>query len=295
MASLSELREDIDAVDAKIKGVESKEERPEAALEGKGRAAGLPRTTDEGKGAAPEGRGANLREGARSPPPAENSGTSSWWSWLKQYPRPATLELFLEQSGVKPVTLLYQPAPVGATVTLELSPLWSFSALYPKPPLKKLQQAARGPEAICLSGGQQSKWNVRASPDGSLEDLSTGRESPCLFREADSCDGRVSQSFGLDEKRSFCAAGDAGGVFLGGALERLGLNMRERCDMVTYWLPQLESSPFNVICLVHVERHEKAARPTITPALDVTIRIFMAFRGADAYDAELDTATTEDL
>ena len=68
------------------------------------------------------------------------------------------------------------------------------------------------------------------------------------------------------------------GVFLDRALERLGLNMRERCDMITYWLPQLQSSPFNAIYFVQTALYEKAARLTIVPAPDVTIRVFMAFR-----------------
>ena len=68
------------------------------------------------------------------------------------------------------------------------------------------------------------------------------------------------------------------GVFLDGALERLGLNMRERCDMVTYWLPQLEASNFNTIYFVRTVLYEQAARLTIVPAPDVTIRVFMAFR-----------------
>ncbi|CAM9611808.1 unnamed protein product, partial [Ectocarpus sp. 4 AP-2014] len=147
--------------------------------------------------------------------------------------------------GEKPVILLYPPAPVDATVTLELHPLWSFPALYPEPPLS---------------------WNVQASPDGSRKDLSTGRRYPCLFWEAGSSDGRVSRSFGWDDTRSFMVAGDAAGVFLDGVLERLGLNMRERCDMVTYWLPQLESSAFNVTSFVDVERYKKATRLTIAPA-----------------------------
>ena len=67
---------------------------------------------------------------------------------------------------------------------------------------------------VAVPGGQQCKWNVHASPDGSLEDLSTGREYPYLFWEADSSDGRVSRSFGLDDTRSFCVAGDAAGTGL---------------------------------------------------------------------------------
>ncbi|CAM9229013.1 unnamed protein product, partial [Ectocarpus fasciculatus] len=213
---------------------------------------------------------------------------------LRDYDTPASLELededqidaILIQSGGKPVILLYPSVPLDTTVTLELSPLWRFSALYPKPPSSKWQQASTS-EAT-LAGGQQCKWKVHASPDGSLEDLSTGREYPYLFWEADSTDGRVSRSFGLDVTRSFCVAGDAAGVFLDDALERLGLSMRERCDMVTYWLPQLESSAFNIIYFVDVERYEKAAHLTIAPAPDVMIRVFMAFRW-------LDTAKMKDL
>ena len=59
------------------------------------------------------------------------------------------------------------------------------------------------------------------------------------------------------------------GVFLDGALERLGLNVRERCDMITYWLPQLESSPFNVIYFVQTALYEKAPRLTVVPTPDV--------------------------
>ncbi|CAM9767413.1 unnamed protein product [Ectocarpus fasciculatus] len=194
----------------------------------------------------------------------------------------------------KPVILLYPPAPVDTTVAVELSPLWSFSALYPKLQPRNLEKPAADHEAIVASS-QWCKWNVHARPDGSLKDLSTGREYPYLFWEADSSDCRVSRSFGLDGSRSFCVAGEAAGMFLDDALERLGLNMRERCDMVTCWLPKLESSRFNVIYFVEVERYEQAARLTIVPTPDVTIRVFLAFRGVDAYDAKLDTAKIEEL
>ncbi|CAM9964639.1 unnamed protein product [Sphacelaria rigidula] len=151
------------------------------------------------------------------------------------------------------------------------------------------------PFQAVVAGGQQYEWSVHANPDGSLQDLSTGREYPYLFWEADSSDGCVCSTFGLDETESFCVAGDAAGVFLDLALERLGLNMRERCDMVTYWLPQLEASNFSAIYFVRTALYEQAARLTIVPPPDVTIRVFMAFRGLDAYDAELDTAKVDEL
>ena len=61
-----------------------------------------------------------------------------------------TLHLVLKLRGGKPVILLYPPAPLDATVALELSPVWSFSALYPKPASTNLQQAVSDPEVSLL-------------------------------------------------------------------------------------------------------------------------------------------------
>ena len=52
------------------------------------------------------------------------------------------IDIYLEQCGSKPVILLYPEAPLDVTVALQLSPLWSFSALYPKPAPNKLAQAS---------------------------------------------------------------------------------------------------------------------------------------------------------
>lgn len=54
----------------------------------------------------------------------------------------SSLFLVTRLRGGKPVILLYPSAPLDATVALELSPLWSFSALYPSPPSNKLQQVS---------------------------------------------------------------------------------------------------------------------------------------------------------
>lgn len=63
-----------------------------------------------------------------------------------------------------------------------------------------------------VGGSQQCEWSVHATPDGSLQDLSTGRAYPYLFWEADAVNGGVKQSFGLDETESFCVAGHAAGT-----------------------------------------------------------------------------------
>lgn len=69
------------------------------------------------------------------------------------------LLLVLRLRGDKPVILLYPSAPLDATVALELSPLWSFSALYPKPPSSKLQQEALEPEVSLLTVSSETRRN----------------------------------------------------------------------------------------------------------------------------------------
>lgn len=49
----------------------------------------------------------------------------------------STVHLVFRLVGGKPVILLYPSASLDVTVTLELSPLWKISALYPRPLLNK--------------------------------------------------------------------------------------------------------------------------------------------------------------
>lgn len=67
--------------------------------------------------------------------------------------------------------------------------------------------ASRGVIQGTVADSQKIQWSVHASPDGSLQDLSTDRAYPYLFWEADSADGGASRSFGLDETKTFCMAG----------------------------------------------------------------------------------------
>lgn len=63
----------------------------------------------------------------------------------------STVTLVLRLRGGKPVILLYPSVPLDVTVTLELSPLWSFSALYPKPASNNRLQEALEPEVSLLA------------------------------------------------------------------------------------------------------------------------------------------------
>jgi hypothetical protein len=68
------------------------------------------------------------------------------------------------------------------------------------------------------------------------------------------------------------------------ALERLGLNSREECDMITYWLPQLKEKEFCSIEFFESDFYAKIAKLTVeyesgkTPTV---IRVFMIFVAVD--------------
>jgi ubiquitin C len=75
--------------------------------------------------------------------------------------------------GGKPVIYLLSPTEVDASVTLSLTPNWSFSAVYPVVPIQSSPRC-----------GNQIQWNVKVHGDGNLTELSTGLQMAYLFWEA---------------------------------------------------------------------------------------------------------------
>jgi hypothetical protein len=77
------------------------------------------------------------------------------------------------QYGGKPVIYLWAPHEVEASVTLSLVKEWSFSAIYPVVPAKRLS-----------TGGESIHWNVRTRSDGLLLESNTSLEVSYLYWEA---------------------------------------------------------------------------------------------------------------
>lgn len=117
-------------------------------------------------------------------------------------------------------------------------------------------------------------WRVQANPDGTLRDLASGREYGYLFWE-----GRSTEA--PDFSQGFCVAGADTAPFLEGALHDLGLTDKEADDFITYWLPQMQANPYNLIAF-QGESYERAAQLTVSPQPDTTIRVFMAWSPLDA-------------
>ena len=117
-------------------------------------------------------------------------------------------------------------------------------------------------------------WTVKASPDGTLTD-SNGRQYEYLFWEADA-------SIPIDLSTGFCVKGEDTTVFLEKALSDLGLSDTEANTFIMYWLPQLESNPYNVISFQTIN-YQDAFVLDVSPVPDTVIRINMAFYGTDEY------------
>lgn len=113
-------------------------------------------------------------------------------------------------------------------------------------------------------------WSIWATPDGTLKDEKTGQTYPYLFWE-----GESTYRYTLDE--GTVIAGKQSAAFLEQQLAHLGLNRREATDFITYWLPELERSPYNLIHFSTTAYAEQAPLH-ITPAPETLIRVFMVYQ-----------------
>lgn len=150
----------------------------------------------------------------------------------------------------KPVIYLYPEEEMPVSVALELS--GTLTSSYP----------AYG-----------DGWQVTAQPDGTLTD-SNGREYYCLYWEGES-------ETDFDLSRGFVVPGLETTAFLEKSLAQLGLTQRESNEFIIYWLPQMESNPYNLISF-QTQRYTDAAQLRITPAPDSILRVFMAWQRLDA-------------
>lgn len=117
-------------------------------------------------------------------------------------------------------------------------------------------------------------WSVVAQPDGMLTDQATGKDYPYLFWE-----GQSDFQYTLDAGTVVAQAATVD--FLDNKLAQLGLNRREATDFITYWLPELQHNPYNLIHFSTQEYTENAPMD-ISPAPQTLIRVFMVYRPLDA-------------
>ncbi len=114
-------------------------------------------------------------------------------------------------------------------------------------------------------------WHVNALPNGTLTDLKTNRQLYALYWE-----GKHIAPF--IPSTGFIVKGSDTISFLENKLAQLGLNEREAEEFIVYWLPQLESNPYNYIYFATLEEQNHNMPLLITPKPDTLIRVLMVWK-----------------
>lgn len=151
----------------------------------------------------------------------------------------------------KPVIYLYPEEETEVSVSLEM-----------KDAIRK-----------CTYPEYKNGWKVTAKPDGTL--FAEGREYHYLFWEAEAL-------FPFSLKSGTCVAGKDTCKFLEESLTKLGLNDKEQEDFITYWLPEMQDHPYNVISF-QTDVYEEHFGLVVAPEPDTIIRVFMTYKASDVY------------
>ena len=129
-------------------------------------------------------------------------------------------------------------------------------------------------ELLCVYPEYNGLWQVTADPDGTLTDAD-GRKYYCLYWEADIFDDLIP-----DRSVGFVVKGEDTAEFLRQKALALGLNEREANEFIIYWLPLMQSNPFNYVYF-SIDEYKEAARLDIEPDADTVIRFSMLWQALD--------------
>ena len=160
-----------------------------------------------------------------------------------------------------------------------------YIEMYDKPiiyiyPEKKTEVTVKlgNPELLTVTYPKYESegWKVIAEPDGTLEDVKTGRELYCLYWE-----GLNSKEYEGELKEGFVVQGEETAKFLEEKLEILGLNEKETQEFIIYWLPKLEVNNYNYIRFRTKEEIETNMPLEINPNPDTIIRVMMEWKGLE--------------
>ncbi|CAE6418931.1 unnamed protein product [Rhizoctonia solani] len=171
---------------------------------------------------------------------------------------------------------------------------WNFSEIYPPTIVTNLAENTK-------SLGQTITWTVDARPDGTLWDQGTKREVTYLFWEAltnpklplspsiTQPSSPVKAPFStfdpsspiLLPSHSALLPFDKVTGYIDDVLLALGLHTEARTSFITYWLPNLSKHTFIALRFLPQGEYETAAPLTITPAPELTTRVFMLFMGIE--------------
>ncbi len=146
--------------------------------------------------------------------------------------------------------------------------------LYPEGAVDVSVQLGLNGKLTCTYPEYNDVWQVTATPDGTLIDKS-GKTYNYLYWEGEICSD-------LTITDGFCVKGSETAEFLEESLEKLGLNRREANEFTVYWLPLMQSNPYNIISF-DTEEYTESSKLIISPTPDTVIRVFMTWKPSDTW------------
>ena len=151
----------------------------------------------------------------------------------------------------KPIIYLYPKEPTNVKIHFNLKKT-TFTTVYPK-------------------FTSENEWNVHASPNG---DIKIGdKKYPYLFWEADSY---INQ----DLSKGFIVKDEDAESFLEEKLKLIGLNEKESCDFITFWLPQIIKNKLSLLSF-QTEEFFRNFEEKIEPKPDSVLRVFLSIKKID--------------
>lgn len=186
-----------------------------------------------------------------------------------------SIKVMLMSDAMVPLSCAGEMVPVSVSGSVEFHHVAKKPViyLYPETELEAEVVLDYDGELTCTYPAYADRWTVTAAPDGTLTDRS-GQTYNYLYWEGE---GRAA----YDLSRGFCVAGSDTAAFLEDALAKLGLTRREANEFIVYWLPLMQSNPWNLISFQGVA-YTDTARLRITPEPDTVIRVFMAWKPLEA-------------
>ena len=146
--------------------------------------------------------------------------------------------------------------------------------LYPTETMDVVVQLGRPENLTRTYPAYNGGWQVTAQPNGDLTDEQTGRHYYSLYWEG-------THSAPINASDGFIVAASDTVKFLEEKLAWFGLTEREAQEFIIYWLPKLESNPYNFIRFQTRAEIDENMPLIITPQPNTLIRVMMTFRAAE--------------
>ena len=122
---------------------------------------------------------------------------------------------------------------------------------------------------------KQSGWQVVAEPNGTLMDPKTNRSYYGLYWEGkNTVPPNLKEGFVIEGKNTI--------PFLEEKLSQLGLTEKEANEFIIYWLPKMETAPYNFVRFQTMQEQNQNMPLEITPNPDTIIRVLMEFKNLSA-------------